>query len=73
LAILAGVIWIPYGWAAGDPVGLRHAIVRAIGCYVAFALAPPELRAAAICAVVVAAYGYSLACMRRPGALAGAG
>jgi hypothetical protein len=41
MAILAGVIWIPYGWAADDPVGLRHAVARV----------------------------YSLAFMRRPGAL----
>lgn len=70
MAILAGVIWIPYGWAAGDPVGLRHAVARAIGCYLAHALAPEPLRASAICAVVVVAYLYSLAFMRRPGAVA---
>lgn len=68
MAILAGVIWIPYGWAAGDPVGLRHAIVRAVGCYAAFVLAPDALRASAVCAVVVLAYVYSLLFMRKPGA-----
>ena len=31
VAILAGIIWIPYGWGANDPVGLRHAIGRAVG------------------------------------------
>jgi len=66
MAVLAGVIWIPYGWAAGDPVGLHHAIARALGCYAAFALAPDHLRASAICAVVACAYAYSLAFMRRP-------
>lgn len=66
MAILAGVIWIPYGWAAGDPVGLRHAIGRALGCYGAFAFAPSPYRATAICAVVALAYIYSLASMRRP-------
>jgi hypothetical protein len=25
-AILMGLIWIPYGWAADDPVGLQRAI-----------------------------------------------
>ena len=66
MAILAGVIWIPYGWAAGDPVGMRHAVARAIGCYLAFAYAPEAYRATAICAVVVVAYLYSLTFMKRP-------
>ena len=66
VAILAGIIWIQYGWAADDPAGLRHAIVRSIGCYAAFALVPAPFKAAAICAVVVACYIYSLIVMRRP-------
>ncbi len=66
VAILAGVIWIPYGWGTDDPVGLRHAIGRAIGCYAAFALAPEPYRASAICAVVALAYLYSLTQMRKP-------
>lgn len=67
MAILAGVVWIPYGWAADDPVGLRHAIVRALGCYAAFALAPAAYRATAICAVVVASYLFTLRFMRKVG------
>ena len=70
MAILAGVIWIPYGWATGDPVGLRHAVFRAMGCYAVFSLAPPAYRASAICAVIALAYLYSLAFMRRPGVAA---
>lgn len=66
VAILAGIIWIPYGWGANDPVGLRHAIVRAVGCYGAYWLAPEYLKATAICAVVALAYLYSLTAMRRP-------
>ncbi len=66
VAILAGIIWIPYGWGADDPVGLRHAILRAIGCYLAFWFAPQELKATAICAVVALSYMYSLAAMRKP-------
>lgn len=69
MAILAGVIWIPYGWAAGDPVGIRHAVVRAIASYAAYAVAPAPYRASAICAVVVIAYLYSLIFMKRPGPL----
>ena len=67
VAILAGIIWIPYGWAADDPVGLRHAIARAVGCYLAYWFAPDGLKATAICAVVALSYLYSLAAMRKPG------
>jgi hypothetical protein len=70
MAILAGVIWIPYGWAADDPSGLRHAIGRALGAYAAFALVPAPYTASAICAVVVAAYAYSLVAMRPIGTVA---
>lgn len=68
VAILAGVIWIQYGWGADDPVGLRHAIARAIGCYLAYWFVPPPYKASAICFVVALAYLYSLAAMRKPGA-----
>lgn len=67
MAILAGIIWIPYGWAADDDVGLRHAIARAVGCYAAYALAPGAYRATAICAVVVVSYLYTLRFMRKVG------
>ncbi|MGB7374848.1 DUF7010 family protein [Pontixanthobacter sp.] len=65
MAVLAGIVWIPYGWAADDPVGVRHAVVRSVGCYTVFALVPAPYTATAICAVVVAAYVYSLIFMRR--------
>ncbi len=29
-AILMGIIWIPYGWAADDPIGLQHAVGRSV-------------------------------------------
>ena len=67
VAILAGIIWIQYGWGANDPVGLRHAIVRAVGCYLAYWFAPEPFKATSICAVVALAYVYSLVAMRRPG------
>ena len=60
MAILAGVIWIPWGWAAGDPVGMRHAIGRTAGCYIAYAFAPQSLNGVAICAVVVLSYAFTL-------------
>lgn len=67
VAILAGIIWIPYGWGANDPVGLRHAIARSAGCYLAYWFAPEALRATTICAVVALSYVYSLVAMRKPG------
>ncbi|MEL7452114.1 MAG: hypothetical protein AAGJ50_01905 [Pseudomonadota bacterium] len=65
MAILAGVIWIPYGWAADDPVGGRHAIGRAVGCYVAYYVVPAPYQATSICAVVALSYIYSLTFLRR--------
>lgn len=66
VAILAGIIWIPYGWGADDPVGLRHAIARAVGCYLAYWFSPAHLAPTLICAVVALTYVYSLAAMRKP-------
>lgn len=66
VAILAGIIWIAYGWGANDPVGLRHAIGRAVGCYLAYWFAPDGLKATSICLVVALSYIYSLAAMRKP-------
>ncbi len=70
MAILAGVVWIPFGWAADDPSGTIHAVARGIGCYLAYGLCPAPWTASAICAVVVVAYLYSLAVMRPVGAAA---
>jgi hypothetical protein len=67
MAILAGVVWIPYGWAAEDRTGLIHAIIRAIGCYAAFALVSQAYRASAISGWVVVSYAYSLVYMRKVG------
>lgn len=64
-AILTGIVWIPYGWAANDPVGMRHAIARAVLGYAAYLFAPKELVGSAICVSVLVCYGYSLAFMRR--------
>ncbi len=64
-AILMGIIWIPYGWASDDPVGLEHAIGRAFASYAAYLLAPEPYRAAAISAAVLLSYAYALVRMRR--------
>ncbi len=60
MALFTGAIWIPYGWAANDPVGLRRALLQAAGSYAAYAAAPAPYTASAICAVVVACYAYVL-------------
>lgn len=70
MAILAGVVWIPFGWAADDSSGTVHAVGRGIGCYLAYGLVPVPWTGSAICAVVVAAYLYSLAAMRPVGVAA---
>lgn len=65
-AILMGIIWIPYGWGADDPVGMEHAIGRSIGSYAAYLLAPAPYTATAISVVVLLSYLYSFVRMRRP-------
>jgi hypothetical protein len=67
MAILAGIVWIPCGWAADDRSGMVHAVARGIGCYAAYALVPAPWTGTAICAVVVVAYLYSLSVMRPTG------
>lgn len=64
MAVLAGLIWIPYGWAADDPAGLQHAVGRSVLCYAAYALVAAPWTASAICAAVVLSYGVTLARMR---------
>lgn len=73
MAILAGVVWIPFGWAADDLSCTVHAVGRGIGCYLAYGLCPAPWTGTAICAVVVVAYLYSLAVMRPIGAAAAEG
>ena len=66
MAILAGVIWIPYGWGADDKVGLIHAAVRSVAAYAAFLFAPDAAKAPIIAAVVALCYAFSLAFMKTP-------
>ncbi|TAD73245.1 MAG: hypothetical protein EAY70_12450 [Sphingomonadales bacterium] len=65
-AVLMALVWIPYGSAANDPVGLQHAVGRSIACYLAFWLAPVPYKAAAVSAVVVASYLFTFLRMKRP-------
>jgi hypothetical protein len=64
-AVLMGLVWVPYGWAADDPVGLRHAIVRIVLCYAAYLFMPPAYRTFSICVVVLLCYAYSFVTMRK--------
>jgi hypothetical protein len=68
-AILTGIVWIPYGWAADDPVGMRHAIARVVLCYLAYLFVPMAYVGVAIAAAVLVCYGYSMIYMRRPPAV----
>lgn len=65
-AILMGIIWIPYGWAADDPVGLQHAVGRAVLSYACFLFVPAHYKATAIAVAVLLFYAYSLIRMRKP-------
>lgn len=64
-AILMGLIWIPYGWAADDPVGLQHAVGRSILSYACFLFVPEPYKATAISVAVLLCYTYSLIRMRK--------
>jgi hypothetical protein len=65
-AILMGIVWIPYGWAADDPVGLQHTIGRSVAAYAAYLFAPEPWTATAICVVVLLSYAYSFLRMKKP-------
>lgn len=64
-AILMGLVWVPYGWAADDPVGMRHAVARALLCYAAYLFMPPAWRSTIICLIVILCYAYSFIAMRK--------
>jgi hypothetical protein len=69
-AVIAGLVWMPIGWAASDPAALCRAVTRTLLCHAVFVVVPVEFKASAICLVVVLCYVYSLKTMRRPGAAA---
>lgn len=64
-AVLMALVWIPYGSAADDPVGMQHAVGRPLACYAAYLFAPTPYVATAISAVVVVSYLYTFARMKR--------
>jgi hypothetical protein len=64
-AILMGIVWIPYGWAADDPAGMQHALARAVLSYAAFLGAPAPYKATAVSIAVLVCYVHSLIRMKR--------
>ena len=66
VGILAGLMWLPFGWIIQHWVGMFHAITRTVLCLVAW-YAFPEQRFVAIPAVIVAIYLVSIvALVKRP-------
>jgi hypothetical protein len=63
--MIRSFIWIPYGWAADDPVGLQHAVARSILSYAGFLFVPEPYKATAISIAVLLCYTYSLLRMRK--------
>ncbi len=64
-AVLMALVWIPYGFAANDPVGMQHAVGRTLACYAAYLLTPAPYTATAISAAVVLSYAYTVLRMKR--------
>ena len=67
LAILAGMIWVPHGWAADDRAGLIHFILRAVLCYGAYLFVPDPYTGAAIAGAAALTYIYAIWAMKKPG------
>lgn len=59
VGILAGLMWLPFGWMIGHWVGTFHAVTRTVLCLVAW-YALPDQRFVAIPAVIVAVYAVTI-------------
>lgn len=66
LAVFAGLVWVPHGWGADDPAGMRHFAMRTVLCYAAYLFAPDVLRGAAVAGMAALTYVYAIAAMRKP-------
>lgn len=66
MAILAGMVWVPHGWGADDPAGLRHFIMRALLCYAAYLTVPEPMRGAGVAGAAALTYVYAIVAMRKP-------
>ena len=67
LAVFAGMMWVPHGWAADDRAGMIHFVARALLCYDAYLLVPGPYPAAAIAGAAALTYIYAIAAMKKPG------
>lgn len=67
LAIFAGMIWVPHGWAAHDRAGLIHFILRALLCYAAYLFVPAPHTGAAVAGAAALTYVYAIWAMKKPG------
>ena len=69
VGILAGLMWLPFGWIIRHWVGTFHAVSRTILCLVAWYVFPDH-RFVVIPAVIVAIYVVSIAALvRRQGTI----
>ncbi len=59
LGVSLGLHWVVYSWIVQHPVGLVHAGLRALACFIAWFLWP-EARLFAISTVIVVMYLFSL-------------
>lgn len=66
LAILAGMIWVPHGWAADDRAGMIHFGLRAVLCYSAYLFVPEPNTGAAIAGAAALTYVYAIWAMKKP-------
>ncbi|WP_260484266.1 DUF7010 family protein [Sphingomicrobium flavum] len=66
MAILSGSVWVPHGWGADDPAGLRHFVLRALLCYAVYMMMDPPLRGAAIAGMTALTYVYAIIAMKKP-------
>lgn len=64
VGILAGLMWLPFGWIIRHWVGTFHAVARTVLCLAAW-YAFPDARFVAIPAVIVATYAVTIVALQR--------
>lgn len=64
VGILAGLMWLPFGWMIGHWVGTFHAVTRTVLCLAAWYLFP-DRRFVVIPAVIVAVYAVTIVALAR--------
>jgi hypothetical protein len=64
VGILAGLMWLPFGWIIQHWVGTFHAVSRTVLCLAAWYMFP-EARFVVIPAVIVAIYAVTIVALQR--------